>query len=462
MKSWKKRWMEEIDAVTPSLDDYVKNEPIPTVPDNNVYNTSKAKRTVNVRNKGFFVWVPAAIAAVVAICIGLGVLFKPADTPVSKAAMVTVEINPRASFSINADGYITDVVATNSDADVILSSEQVVLEIVGKTAEQGIKVFVDYAARLGYMDFSTACAIRVSVCGEGERQTLSVTEGELNKYFMEKGVYAAVVGEVQTPKDFAERSGLPVYETANEIMQAIAQMEVMFGARETEGKTIEQLTDIYKETFLNQGITDYYKLALTDNFEKIVDNCECLLNLSTLYSGIFNHPDNPAFVGDYWVVKNTYDSAEYTSEFSNLMGQMENALIEYEQKFGYNITSIIVLKDLAGLYEQFTISDITALIQEMGLVDLIENFAFIDKVLDNIGVDHSVMETLAKLPETVEEYISKVVKVLTVEFESKISEFSQAYEEIRPSVSESEHDSYINDIIGQYGSLEKYWSVMFE
>lgn len=260
MKTWKKRLEEELSAVTPPLSEEVKNAPI-------VLSEEKEKGELESGKRKFFkVWIynhkkrfAACLAACVAVIIAACALLPSLLAPISATASAfIVEINPKAVFSVGKDGRISAVAASNADADVILSDRARVSEIVGKTAGEGAKIFVDHAARLGYLAFDDLTAVRVTSYGKEASMDL-VAEG-LEKYFREKGAYIAVVEEVLTGTEFCALAETAFVETVTAFEEELRSLPTLYSERAAEGKTEEELKILYGETVSLEKLEDLIAL----------------------------------------------------------------------------------------------------------------------------------------------------------------------------------------------------------
>ena len=242
MKSWKKRWREELDDAIPTLRQDVK--------DASMLHVQKSERPsfkawLKTHKTRFFTGLATCCAAVIAAVVALPYLLPP-PTVERQAGAYFVEINPRAMFVVNDEGKIENVAAVNADADVILSSSVRVDNIIGKTPEEGIQVFVDYAAQLGYLDLDNHAAMRLSGCGNQEK--LEKTTSALQKYFCKKGVLAAVVSENVSLQVFCERTGLPEYETKEELTQSISSFSILYTTRVADNSSGEvEWQETYRE-----------------------------------------------------------------------------------------------------------------------------------------------------------------------------------------------------------------------
>ena len=64
---------------------------------------------------------------------------------------------------------------------------------------------------------------------------------------------------------------------------------------------------------------------------------------------------------------------------------------------------------------------------------------------------------LLELPNTLEQFYAKVQEFLSVQAQIRERMFAQAYEQAREALSQSQVQSFLQDVIAQYGSEQAYW-----
>jgi hypothetical protein len=193
-----------------------------------------SKKTVSVvlrrKRQGFSLraWIyenkkrfTAALATCTAAVVTLSIILPIAlqrtpgtGVPVEKApSVLCLEINPKAVFSVDKEGVVTGVVAMNQDADVILADETRINRMEGETAEQAMETFVDYAAKLGYLNLNTQTAIRVSEYNnENASVRAEAVRQKLEAYFVAKGSKILVVQDTldgKKPEQSAPAAVIP-------------------------------------------------------------------------------------------------------------------------------------------------------------------------------------------------------------------------------------------------------------
>ncbi len=452
MKSWKKRWRDELDAMIPALDERVTSEPIPA-PD----------RTVNVRfDETQIPWYkrlfssPRRVASCLSACaigliaVGASVLLFMPDAPIAavEAEVISVEVNPQAAFTVDKNGKVTSVVAVNEDADVILAGERH-LEMEGQPVEVAVKLFVDYTAQLGYLDLNTFDAVRVSSCtADGY---LGEVGDALEGYFQSQGAYVAVAEEVMEMQAFCERIKMRVVDTVEELKMSVERIPALTFEREADGKTDAEAETLYRENVPLEGMQEIFRSAVSTGVNKIGD-FEVIDGLATQ---IVEHKDNPGFLlKDYWSIKDK----EIPATMSELMTEMEIKLLAYEAKYDMRICDTLDLTAERLKCSVTTLQTLTAYLVDTSLDFFAENVTTIASVLESLGIDTSRIEQLLALPKTVEEYLTKVNEYAKERFDSLREANKDAYRATREKLNQTDYASYINGIIDEYGSLIEYYN----
>lgn len=103
-----------------------------------------------------------------------------------------MELNPKVAF-VTEKGVVSDSVALNEDADIVLNYDRLYEKLLGLPIDEAVTLFVDYSARLGFVDMDDVATLRVS---GGDGESLATVANSLNDYFQKKGVYAVVAENV--------------------------------------------------------------------------------------------------------------------------------------------------------------------------------------------------------------------------------------------------------------------------
>lgn len=442
MRSWKKRWEEELDAKIPALDENVKNAPIVTAQAQERQEMQEKSSFFTRVSELFYAYkkrilagVATCAAAILALCIALPLW----NTPV-KESVISVEINPCAVFSVDEEGNVTAIVAGNSDADLILSGGRAE-QMKGKTVEQATKMFVDYAARLGYLNLSATdktAAVRVSGCGN--ERTLKRVGENLEAYFQDKGAYAAVVKENVSSEELCRRVGVEVRETIEDLVTNLKQLPILFTQREID-----------TEEEIQGNLTEITAKLLQSNKAKILQNALDIAEIDALNTQIEEHKDNGGFLlKNYWHIKD----GEYTGDFAELLREMEEKLVSYKENYGVLLDSWTDMYGVLTDYSEYADGSLGAYIDEL-LIDfdfptLFIHYLTISDLLENVGV---------KVPSTdIEDWIYNFGTYLDDEFARLAEEAKQSYYEARETLTQNVYDDYTHTLEEEYGSLSAYWN----
>lgn len=452
MKSWKKRWNEELDKIAPELREDIKNAPFP----GNVYIQSDGRNTAILsRNKSKIIAVAAFFALIVCVLIACFLLFKPKN---KDSFLFEIEINPSVCLSTDENGKVTGVIATNADADTILSAEGAKKNIVGKDIDDAVTYYTDYAVKLGYLDASTSgSAVRISACGSDE--LLEKSKSALENYFTSNGIFSVVIPELIDESEFAERCGLS-FDSAEKMVKFITEATPLYTERSAEGLTLPEMQSFYKKNVLDGSLLDLTQRNLTENLERIRKNAVDIGNLCDLYSRIYRHEDNPAtLLKDYWYVKNNYEATP-TGEFSELMSAMDEALKNYETDYGVEITNYIQLQNAANSYLHLSVEYLEELLNNFTAKVFDEYSSVLKEIMNACGISDDTFDLLLRLPETAEEYYQKTVAAIQSEYEYRLDKYENVYNENRTPLSKNEYDEFISSILAEYGSLNEYWETL--
>lgn len=456
MRSWKKRWEEELDAKIPALDEKVKNAPIVTAQKQEQQEKqdkpsflARVSEVFYAYKKRIYAGAATLAAAVLALCIALPLF----NTPV-KESVISVEINPCAVFSVDKEGIVTAVVAGNSDADVILSGGRAE-KLKGKTVEQATGMFVDYAARLGYLNLSATdktAAVRVSGCGN--KNALKRVGETLETYFQEKGAYAAVVKENVSSEELCSRVGMEAKETIEELATNLKELPTLFTQREID-----------TEEEIQGNLTEITANLLAKNKAKILQNALDIAEIATLASEIYEHEEAkiPLYeipsVGTIFVPAHYWELIEcedidfdtFSIEFKKLLSDMETALADYKSAYGIGLSSIDEVNEIVEDYMDMSLETyIDELLVDFDFPTLFIHYLTISDLLENVGV---------KVPSTdIEDWIYNFGSYLNDEFERLAEEAKQVYYEVREALTENVYHDYTHTLEEEYGSLSAYWN----
>ncbi len=466
MKSWKKRWEAELDEKIPALREDVKNAEIPQV-----------KRVVTQEKIGFFARLSASIrrkpwiaslsacACAVAVIFASVFLFNQPATPVyaEEGKVIAVEINPGAAFVLDDEKKISSVVSLNGDADVILNKEERRAEIEGKPVAEGVQIYVDYAAKLGYLDLSAESAVRIST--EGEMESAEEVNQALCGYFQSKGAYIAVVTESLTEEKLSSRLGVKLEEVGKSLAETLDGWTELFSVRSAEGETTEGLQSLYKQIVpVDEAEAATVEGLLNENLDKISQNELDIKAIEALNDEIRKHEGNPGgswlsylLSDDYWDLQDQDRGTD--EEFLALMAEMDEKLAAYEAAYGVRLENTEAMDKVLEGYNGFTAADLIELLSNL-TSDLFNRWATtFTKLLEAVGVDTSHL-ALHDVPTDLGSYLEKTATYFQTRFDGLLTENEENYSAERAEVSAEAYENHIRSLVEKYGSLSAYWTAL--
>lgn len=123
----------------------------------------------------------------------IGLIFVGCTTEESTSkTLVTLSINPEIGLFVDENNKVTDVIALNNDADILLED----VDVTGEDIEEATEVIVDESVEAGYIDSEDQDAeVRLDVESDDETQETEIKEKvkkQINTYFLNKGIFGKV------------------------------------------------------------------------------------------------------------------------------------------------------------------------------------------------------------------------------------------------------------------------------
>lgn len=459
MKSWKKRLNAELDFATPPLDKEIENAALPARADDVI----KQGDVIAKRKTGFTAIAAGSVALLLALIFVISYIAGAFDKKptVPDSLVFTLEINPAVSFLTDGDGNVVSLNAINSDADVILSNDKILNELLNVNVKTAAVTFADYAAKLGYLDVSaTQNAVRLSCSEETDENTITEITDGLRDYFKSNGIYAVVIENVVSASALGEIIGTENISTLAELSETVEKLSVRYGEREINDATADELKTLYEKTVLTADFYEQLKGELSLSAQKIRDCATTLTNFAELKLLIYTHSDNPKggllnlIPLDYWEIKENYgdDYSKFTEDFKNLMEQADESIAKYKANFGVTLDKR-VFDSIINILSKV---DLTSWLSP-SLDDLKEKAETYITILQAVGIDTGAFETLLEVPTTAQEYAEKLQVSLSQTFNEKSESNKATYEAQRKVITEDDYDKFLTDIITEYGSLENFW-----
>ena len=358
-------------------------------------------------------------------------------------------------FSVNEENKIENVVALNSDADVILSKQELLTSILGSDFENGVKTYVDYACQLGYVDLSNQSAIKLS--GYQDTQKIEVVTQELEDYFCEKGSFVLVINQNLSLSEFCEKAGLPISENKNKLVEKINSISKLYSDRIVNNESVEnqeKLENLYNEMFSNDTVSDILDNELKKHSANIDSYFNKLNKLKELNTQILESPDNPKILDislDYWNIKNNplINVENLKPEFKEIFSEFEKVVLEFEKEYDEIIDNTIKFE---LLYANATY--LKELINNFSLSSFSEKYSDIISIMNKFGIDFENITKINQKPQSLNEYKDYVNKYSS----SRKEKYDKVYNEERQKIEKSDYLDFKQQIINEYGSLEQYWN----
>ena len=459
-KELKKLLEKELDALTPSMSEKVRKARIITKSEQCEKSTQKIDfATAKKRNKKPYLF--GAIAAVLVVAIALAVIIPPmfggtSDTPATyEAGYLRMDINPSVEIIYDEDNKVTSVKSSNGDADVLLSAE-LRTEVVGKPVDEAAAVIAEEAGKLGFLSTDNDGAVRITVVANSDKQreeVLTKTSLAIERNFMERGIFVAVVAVERTADWLADQYGI-ASDKLGEAVKTVASKADSYFAQlaQANADSLEQLKAYYeKEVF------EYLKDLLNAECNKIAKTRELLHIASDLNDKISAY-DSILFGADYWA-RVVSDDWKDDATLAAMINEMADVLAKIETLRDDPVDSGADLFGLIVAYDLFIDEE---WISEIGNATLDELKNSLDEIVGaledlNIEIASAIREAVMLVPDSVQAFLDGIVSVTDGMREELYEIYLDSYLEERDALSSEDYDGYYLTITTQYGSLEAYW-----
>ncbi len=398
MKSFKKRWNEELDTLVPNMSDQVRQAEIATVPQttqlNSIAQPSGLKAKTVQPKRRFFVSIASVLAVALIAVFVIPALVNLTSTNTSPTAVV-VEINPSIAFSVDKKGVVTKVVANNADADVLLygGADK---QMIGKSVEDATNIFVDLAREMGYFN-SDNNDVNVFVDEEHSKLVKSITKSVQN-YFDTNSVQGVVNTNSLKLDELCQKMHLQVTDSLEQLTQSLLDAQTKFYVRMSADEQFS-FEEAYSQNITIQSIVDMIKSTLDKQWQFVQQQYEDICQIQHLATK--------------WI----------TSLFNSKETQeLQQALDNYEQKYGVKLTleniGDEIVEQISNVSAMVTtlFSTLTVITVEyfeqhaQELADFMRkmNVEYVDKIF-----------SLLESPQTVEDYLSKMEDYCATSYQIK-------------------------------------------
>ena len=198
------------------------------------------------------------------------------------------------------------------------------------------------------------------------------------------------------------------------------------------------------------------------DLERVEKKAEMLSRMVVLNKSIEESADNPCvgLIRDYWTVKwreSISLSVRSSSEFAEMIKEMDDLVAGYKERFGDVISSSSDLAVKESFYAFLTEDEVSGFIHDLTSFDFVSTAENAIAILKKAGIDVDILESLLLIPSTAEEYFGKMKSAFGEVSAVRKENFRYLYDAIREPISEGAYEEYVNDIIKKYGDLSAYW-----
>lgn len=117
----------------------------------------------------------------------------PSFNPQETSTLLTIDINPSITFTLDEDGVITGYVLSNEDAEIVAAD----LTFIGLKYEDALELFLNAAIETGYVDVTRSDNLVVVTLTSGAESTLASfkeeVENRIQSYLDQRDIEGAVV-----------------------------------------------------------------------------------------------------------------------------------------------------------------------------------------------------------------------------------------------------------------------------
>lgn len=382
--------------------------------------------------------------------------------PYDRSAGVVLEINPCLIFTTGPDDVVTAVSSRNREGDLLLSDGAFAKSLIGIPVNEAVVRAADMAVQTGFVRADRAeNAVKVSAAGSsgrGRDQMLGRIQSSLESYFMDGGIYAAVLTERIGLSDYRASLGLAADGTWEDTLLQASELprQQLEQAYVAAAGSLEELYLSYQLPYLKEQL-DYYCGIVSEKRSRI----EAIYQLN---EAIKAHPDNPGFLlKDYWSVRELYAQRSTTDAFTALMAQMDVLVGEYSLAYPPDDNNIPMNSEsnlgiLWLLFDPFDDEALDGL--KADLTDLLHSSLFTTflSCLDTVNSAAAELINLAlQIPQTVTECVARTEELISSSAATRLEQFRSIYQSWREPIAQSAYRAWLDGLKQEYGSLEGFW-----
>lgn len=328
----------------------------------------------------------------------------------------------------------------NSDADVILCDDETVNSIRGSSLSEGTRIFIDRAARLGYIDFDNG-KNTVKLTSDKPQSFIEESVETLRNYFCEKGIYSVVLSKNATVSELADKLGVSA-SSKGALHKNASNLGTLYGERTND------IEKAHKENVL----TALYEIV-TERVSDILNGAELIIRMKLVNLEIKMH----TLGKDYWDIKDK--DVSNLAILSSYKERMEELIGKYAALTGGKCL-MKTRRELETAERDFlaligTDTEDDEEVVRTGLKEYFDSLTFekfysdddkLVSVLKNTDLDTFGYDNLTKTPKTIKEYVRELKKVLGGQAESREKDNKALYEAERKPITSEEYRSYIESL----------------
>ena len=146
-----------------------------------------------------------------------------------------------------------------------------------------------------------------------------------------------------------------------------------------------------------------------------------------------------------------------TEALQALCMEMTAKLAAYQEKYGKEIDSLLTIAS-----EKLDCASQEWVIIWTGLTDFTmdafrQYFTLFTDSLKALKIDIAWLSELYQTPKDISEYLSRTQLYTEKLFAERAADYREKYEAARETVTATEYESYMAQIVAEYGDLSKYW-----
>ena len=352
---------------------------------------------------------------------------------VSDKVIVKVDINPSLQFVLNEQMQVEKIISMNADGDVLITSEDLQNQILGKSLKEAVELIAVKATDLGFIDYrkngQNGDYNKISVTAIGNKEKLpenllSETKNHVIDCFKQKGIYLFVESGEQKQDNFNElltslNNSSALY--MDEIKQNQADLNKYF----------KELVLDYCNDILIFSLNKYYIIKETYDLNEAIKDAQ----------------GDGIFASNYWA----YNGSD--EEVLAIAGKMQEKLNQLNQIYGIDMTEKGIDKAidnevwLTALYTVYSTVNIEGL-ENLAVIGITEEMLSEGSLLfvDFLAISaESILSDVVQLFKDITSGAQELTETRLSEMLVRLDEIKEKRVEIPnlSAISDSEYDAFL-------------------